>query len=312
MQYADKETFPEVWHTVPKARAVEWPTLLVAVAIYSGFAALTWFYQELPWWLILPAGAYLVAWHGSLQHEAIHGHPTCWHQVNELLASPSLCLWLPYRVYHDSHIAHHREQHLTDPLEDPESFYMTAENWRGCGRGMRWMLWILNTVTGRLLFGPLLAAWSLWRGELLRLLQGERGAIKDWALHVPACAVVLLWAVDVCDIPLGEYVLLFVYPGTALTLLRSFAEHQAAADSQHRSVVVEAAWPMALLYLNNNLHALHHREPGRPWYTLRSRYRDERDVILAANGGYRFYGYAELIARYLLWPKEAVVHPESR
>ncbi len=282
----------------------------MAAAIYVGFAALTWFYHELPSWLILPAGAYLVAWHGSLQHEAVHGHPTRWRRLNELLVFPSLWLWLPYRVYQDTHIAHHREQRLTDPLEDPESYYVTAEQWRGCGRGMRCMLWIHNTVTGRLLFGPLQATWGLWRRELPQLLRGERGAIKAWALHVPACAVVLLWAVAVCDIPLDEYILFFAYPGTALTMLRSFAEHQAATDPQHRSVVVEAAWPMALLYLNNNLHALHHREPGRPWYALPSCYRDQRHAILTANGGYRFRGYAELIARYLLWPKEAVVHPE--
>jgi fatty acid desaturase len=305
-------------HPVPTSRtrswerAAEWPTLLVAAAIYAGFAALTWFYHELPWWLVLPAGAYLVAWHGSLQHEAVHGHPTRWPRLNELLVFPSLWLWLPYRVYHDTHIAHHREQHLTDPLDDPESYYMTAEQWRGCGRGMRCMLWLRNTVTGRLLLGPLLAGWCLWRRELPRLLRGERGAIKAWALHVPACAVVLLWAVAVCDIPLEEFILFFAYSGTALTLLRSFAEHQAATDPQHRSVVVEAAWPMALLYLNNNLHALHHREPARPWYALPSRYRDQRHAILSANGGYRFRGYAELIARYLLWPKEAVVHPESQ
>ena len=183
---------------------------------------------------------------------------------------------------------------------------------RCAAAAMRCLLWMRNTVTGRLLFGPWLATWELLRSEIPRLLRGERGAIKAWALHVPACAVVLLWAVVVCDIPLAEYILLFAFPGTALTMLRSFAEHRAATNPKHRSVVVEAGWPMALLYLNNNLHALHHREPGRPWYALPSRYRDQRDAILIANGGYRFRGYAEVIARYLLWPKEAVVHPESR
>ena len=290
----------------------EWPTLLVAAAIYAGFAALTWFYHALPWWFVLPAGGYLVAWHGSLQHEAVHGHPTRWRLLNELLVFPSLWLWMPYRIYLDTHLSHHREQHLTDPLEDPESYYITAEQWRGCGRGMRCILWTRNTVAGRLLFGPMMVTWDLWRSEFPRLLRGERGAIKAWAPHVPACAVVLFWAVAVCDIPLAEYILFFAYPGTSLTMLRSFAEHRAVTDPQHRSVVVEAAWPMALMYLNNNLHALHHREPGRPWYALPSRYRDQRDAILKANGGYRFRGYAEVIARYLLWPKEPVVHPESQ
>ena len=77
---------------MPGARVAEWPTLLVAAAIYAGFAALTWFYHALPWWLVFPAGAYVVAWHGSLQHEAVHGHPTHWPLLNELLVFPSLAL----------------------------------------------------------------------------------------------------------------------------------------------------------------------------------------------------------------------------
>jgi len=303
-------------HDVPLpalgARVAEWPTLVVAVAIYSGFAVLTWFYHALPGWLVLPAGAYLVAWHGSLQHEAVHGHPTRWRWLNELLVFPSLWLWLPYRVYRDSHLAHHREQHLTDPLEDPESYYMTAAKWRGYGRAMRCLLWVRNTVAGRLLLGPAYAVFCVARDELPRLLRGERDTVIAWALHVPACAIVLAWVVGVCDISLAEYILFFAYPGTALTLLRSFAEHRAVENPQQRSVVVEAAWPMALLFLNNNLHALHHREPARPWYELPSRYRDEREGILADNGGYRFGGYAEIVLRYLVWPKEPVAHPDSR
>lgn len=312
LQVTAGQPISDLRYSLPRARVAEWPTLLVATAIYAGFAALAWFYHVLPWWLVLPAGAYLVAWHGSLQHEAVHGHPTRRPWLNELLVFPSLWLWLPYRSYRESHLAHHRVQRLTDPLEDPESYYMSAEQWRGCGRGMRGLMWIRNTVTGRLLFGPLMAVWNVGRDEMPKLVRGEGDAVKAWALHVPACAIVLLWVVAICDIPFVEYVLFFAYPGTSLTLLRSFAEHRAATDPQHRTVMVEAAWPMALLYLNNNLHALHHREPGLPWYTLPRHYRDERDAILATNGGYRFRGYAEIIARYLLSPKEAVVHPESK
>ena len=44
---------------------------------------------SLPWWVVLPAGAWLTAWHGSLQHEAIHGHPTRSARLNAALA------WLP-------------------------------------------------------------------------------------------------------------------------------------------------------------------------------------------------------------------------
>ena len=83
--------------------AIEWPTLVVALAIYAGYAALTLAYHGLPWWVILPAGGFLLAWHGSLQHEVVHGHPTPWRRVNRALVFPSLWLWMPLEVYADTH-----------------------------------------------------------------------------------------------------------------------------------------------------------------------------------------------------------------
>ena len=66
---------------------------------------------------------------------------------------------------------------------------------------------------------------------------------------------------------------------------------------------------MSLLFLNNNLHALHHAEPGLAWYRLPARYRERREELLAKNGGYRYGGYGEIVLRYLLWPKENPRHP---
>ena len=122
-------------------------------------------------------------------------------------------------------------------------------------------------------------------------------------------ALVLVWAVGICGIPLADYLIFFAYPGTALTLLRSFLEHQAREAPGERSVLVEAGPVLSLLFLNNNLHALHHAEPGLPWYRLPARYRERRAALLAHNGGYRFGGYLEVAARYLLRPKEPPVHP---
>ena len=298
----------------PAARRVapEWPTVAVAVLTYGGFAALTWFYHALPLWLLVPAAAFVVAWHGSLQHEVIHHHPTRWRRVNEALVLPSLWLWMPYRVYRDTHLAHHRDERLTDPIDDPESYYLTAERWQRYGPLARAVMSFRNTLVGRLLVGPLIAVYSLWRDQLPRLWRGERRALRAWGLHAVGCALVLAWATGVCGIPVPEYVAVFAYPGIALTLLRSFAEHRAEENPANRSVIVEAAWPFALVFLNNNLHALHHREPGVAWYDLPARYRGERERILAANGDYRFQGYGEIIRRYLLRPKEAVVHPAYR
>lgn len=289
-------------------RGIGWPTLLVAAGIYGGFGLVTWFHAALPWWLLALLGGLLVAWHGSLQHEVVHGHPTRLAWFNRLLVLPSLWLWLPFERYRESHIRHHRDERLTDPLEDPESWYLTPERWAAAGRPLRLLLWVNNTLLGRLVLGPPLVVGRFLLGEL-RALAAGRLDLRAWAMNLLGGALVLGWVVGVCGLGLLEYLLLFVYPGIALTLLRSFAEHQARPAVGERTVVVEAGAPMALLYLNNNLHAAHHAFPNEPWFRLPAIWRAERARLLAGNGGYRFSGYAEIAARYLLWPKERVVHP---
>lgn len=290
---------------------IEWPTLALAAVVYLLFGLLTWWHAALPWWLILPLGGYLVCLHGSLQHEAVHGHPTPWPLVNEAMVFPSLWLWMSFRVYRDSHLAHHRNEILTDPWEDPESYYVTPQAWAKMGRLQRAFRRANNTFLVRLAIGPLVAVWQHWSNEVGRLLRGDRSHLRSLGLHLIGCALVLAWVVGVCRIPLWEYVLLYAYPGLALTLIRSFLEHRARPKAEERSVIVEAGPVFSLLFLNNNLHALHHAHPGVAWYRLPTLFRARRDELLALNGGYRYGGYLEIARRYLVRPKEPVLHPYS-
>ena len=57
-------------------RRYEIPTWLVSLTIYGGWLALTWYALALPWWTVVLLIGGLVGWHNSLQHEAVHGHPT--------------------------------------------------------------------------------------------------------------------------------------------------------------------------------------------------------------------------------------------
>ena len=287
------------------------PTILVALAIYGGFGLLTWFHAALPWWALLPLGAYLVAWHGSLQHEVVHGHPTSSATLNELLVLPSLWLWIPFRLYRESHLTHHDDVRLTDPLEDPESYYIDAASWAKAGPLTRAFLRANNTLAGRLLLGPLRCLWSFAKAEVLRLLRGDLSHLKAWGLHALGVALVLGWVIGVCDMPLWQYLLLFAYPGLSLTLLRSFLEHQARTEVSERSVIVEAGPVMSLLFLNNNLHLVHHDKPGLAWYRLPALYRQRRDLFLASNGGYFFKGYGAIFRRYLFTAKEQPLHPAA-
>src|SRR5260370_25251527 len=118
---------------LPRLRSLRWyrwelPTWCVAAAVYSGFLLATWNFQALPLWLAAPLVSLLLAWHGSLQHETIHGHPTRYKCVNTAIGVVPLALWLPYALYRESHLRHHAEARgLTLPGRSPASHYLTAE-----------------------------------------------------------------------------------------------------------------------------------------------------------------------------------------
>jgi fatty acid desaturase len=67
-----------------------------------------------------------------------------------------------------------------------------------------------------------------------------------------------------------------------------------------------------LLFLNNNLHAVHHERPSVPWYKMRSIYRAERERLLRREGDYRHRSYWEIMRRYFFHPKEPVLWPLER
>lgn len=292
-----------------KPLTVEWPTVVLIALTYGLLAVLMWFYQNLPWWVVVPVAAYLVALHGSLQHEALHGHPTRNRLVNELLVAASPSLWFPYRRYRKLHLTHHNDEHLTDPQLDPESYYLLPDHWVRLPAPMKQLYMINNTLAGRMILGPIIAAVRFWSSEIVAIVKGDREILRAWLLHIPAAAITLVYALWVCGIPFWQYALLFVYPGIALMLVRSFCEHQAAENEGERTIIVEASPFWSLLFLNNNLHVAHHTRPRLPWYELPAYYRAERDVLVAKNNGYRMNGYSEIFRRYFLKPKEPVAHP---
>ncbi len=292
----------------PCSKKVEWVTLLLAAVIYGAFGLLTWFHAQIPLWLLLPLGAFVVAWQASLQHEVVHGHPTPWPLINRLLVLPNLWLWLPYESYRASHLRHHRDEDLTQPGLDPESYYVAPEDWALLSRWRQSFYWLRNTCLGRFTLGSLQMVVGFWWGMGRRMISGA----ADWkalALHALSVALVYGWVVEVSGFAFSSYLLIMVLPGSALTLVRSFLEHQADPAVGQRTVAVEAGPLFALLFLNNNLHIVHHDRPGMAWYDLPREYRRNKAHYLQRNAGYRFSGYLEIFCRYFFWPKESPVHP---
>ena len=287
----------------------EWSTWAVLVAVYGGWLALTFHSANLPWLAVLVAGGWLTAWHGSLQHEAIHGYPTRSPRLNAALVWLPVGLWMPYSIYRETHVEHHESAHLTDPAADPESFYVSAETWARMGRLRRAVHVVNQTLAGRLILGPALIAGRFWLGEARRLLRGDFAHARTWAEHVVGVALVFAWTAGVCEMSIAAYVALFAWPGLSLTLLRSFAEHEPAAEPDRRTVIVESGGFGSLLYLNNNLHAVHHAFPGVAWHAIPAARRAHRGMFVGPDGPRIHRGYAAIARRWLLRPRAYPVHP---
>lgn len=286
---------------------MNWALLMV---IYAAWGLVTWFHQAIPLWVLAPLGALLIAWHGSFQHEAVHGHFSSRRWLNDLIAAPPLALWLPYPIYRRTHRAHHNPNILTDPRRDPESFYVDRASWQRLSAPRRRLLIWHNTLSGRLLLGPFLIIAQFLASEIRALRSGDRRNLGAWLLHLPATGIVLVWVLTVADMPLLTYAGCFVLPGLGVTLIRSFAEHRAAYTPGERTAIVEAGPFFSLLFLNNNLHFAHHKRPDLPWQDLPAYYRRDRDRLLEENGGLCYPGgYREIARRFIARPVDRPAHP---
>jgi len=292
--------------------AIEWPTVALIVFAYGGWVTLTRAYGEWPTWVVAPCVAVLLTFHSSLQHEILHGHPTRTAAVNRLFGILPLSLWIPYDRFRALHLAHHVNDRLTDPIDDPESNYVTPETWSQRSAFDRWIFQLQLTLAGRMLIG------SWWRmgwflgSETRAFMKNEPGVRAAWITHLILCVPVVYWVTAVCGIPLWLYVVAMVIPGNAILLIRSFAEHRARADVQPRTAIVENSWLLGPLFLFNNLHSLHHEEPLLPWYRYLPRYRVARDRLLAENGGLVYSSYFDVARRFLFRLHDQPQHPLGR
>ena len=283
---------------------VEWPTWMVCLAIYGGWlGALYWHRQD------ASAGALvlivvLAAWYMSLQHELVHGHPTQHAGLNRALGLLPIAVWYPFDIYRSSHLAHHRDEVLTYPGQDPESNYLDPEDYAQRSASKRFLLTAQRTSLGRFCITPAFAIFHLLRPLISKAYWDSARLRWTWAQHA-LLLVLMLGAIDrYAGISPGLYLALS-YPCLGLAFMRSFYEHRPAADQQHRIVINEAGWFGRLLYLNNNFHAVHHAQPKLAWYRIPALYRAHKDYFLHRNGGYLLKGYVGFFARYALRPLDA-------
>ena len=294
--------------TIRTPRRAEWPTLALVVLCYGLWGlGTTW----LSGWF-LPAGIVVtmlaVALHSSLTHEVIHGHPFRSEGLNAALVFPALALCIPYLRFRDTHLAHHVDAILTDPYDDPESNYLDPGVWERLPGWLRAVLRFNNTLAGRLLIGPAVGQVAFMADDWRAIRTGDRRVLAGWLWHIPALVPVIWWLAAVAQMPLWAY-LLAAYGGLSILKIRTFLEHRAHERARGRTVIVEDRGPLALIFLNNNLHVVHHMHPRVPWYRLPALYAANRARYLASNEGYAYRSYAEVFRHHFLRAKDPVPHP---
>ncbi len=286
---------------------LEWPTLAVLAGCYAVWAPCVTQADGLGW-IAYPVLAVSITQFSSLQHEILHGHPTRSPRLNEALVFPAICLFLPYQRFRDLHLAHHNNPNLTDPLEDPESWYLDPDDWKQRPAWIRALFNLNNTLAGRMLFGPAISLTRFWLADLRAARSGDRAVLRAWALHAAGLVPVGIFLHFAGTVSAAGY-LAASYAGMSLLMIRTFLEHRADESVGARSVIIEDRGPLSLLFLNNNLHAVHHAFPTRPWYRLPNLYRRQRERFLAGNRNYLFASYLTVFRRYGLRRKEPVAHP---
>jgi len=248
------------------------------------------------------------ALHSSLSHEALHGHPTRHGAVNAALVFPALTLWIPYLRFRDTHLAHHHDEVLTDPYDDPETNYLDPAVWAQMPAVMRAILNVNNRLLGRMLIGPVISQISFMRADWRAIRGWDRAVLRGWLWHIPALGLVVAWMMVLGQMPVWAF-LLSSYAALSILKIRTFLEHQAHLRARGRTVIIEDRGLLAFLFLNNNLHVVHHMHPKVAWYRLPGLYLARREHYLTRNEGYVFPGYGAVFRRYLFQAKDPVPHP---
>lgn len=295
---------------IPKA-GVEWPTVALAATCYGIWAACgIWLWPVMPAAALIVMGV-MVALHSSLVHECLHGHPTRIAALNEALVALPLGLVWPYRRFKTLHMKHHADERLTDPFDDPESYYQSVWAHDAMPRWFQFVLRVNNTLAGRIVLNPLLGTFGLAAMDIKLMRGGDRKVMDAWARHTAGALVVGVALVYGFGMPLWIYILVPCWLGQSIIAVRTYAEHQWHENPEGRTLIVERS-PLSILFLNNNLHLVHHKLPRAPWYRLPHLFAERRAEWLALNGGYVFPNYLALMKAHGFRAKEPVVHPVLR
>jgi len=283
----------------------EWRTIVVVVAVY-GLTILTVMRREvLTPWLTIPFLSVLGAWHLSMQHETIHGHPFRSKLINDAIGSIPVTLWIPYFSFKKDHIEHHQSD-LTHPGLDNESYYVSPEAWARAGKIRRAAYWANRTILFRMFVWTVVSTLTYLWSIIRQMLRGDKQAWFAMAVHAAGLVVVAYLVRSVAGMPLWQFALGTTYGGRILNAIRPFPEHKYQDGTEIRTAMVMAGPFMSLLMLNNNLHVAHHEQPGVAWYEVPNLSERVNAVERAREVGLLYEGgYAEVFRKFSFKPMGA-------
>ena len=297
------------WRMSKSIRRIEWPTLGLIILCYALWLSIGFLLYPLQPILSAILFPIIIAFHSSLQHEVLHGHPTRSRVINELLVFVPIGLFIPYRRYRANHLRHHTDERLTDPYDDPESYYRALADWQRLPRIFKSLLNWNNTFLGRLAIGPALTIIGFPLSEIARV-KSDPKIQKAWLLHAVGLAICLAIVLFVFQIPFWLY-FISAYLGFSILKIRSFCEHRWFEQPEGRTIIVEKSI-LSMLFLNNNLHLVHHELPSIAWYKLPAIYASKRNEWHELNDHYVFKSYFDILRKYAFKSKEPVIHPALR
>jgi fatty acid desaturase len=285
----------------------EWRTIAVIVAVY-GLTILTVMRHEvLTPWLTIPFLSVLGAWHLSMQHETIHGHPFRRQWINDVIGSIPVTLWIPYLCFKRDHIEHHHSD-LTHPGLDNESYYVSPEAWASAGPIRRAAYWANRTILFRMFVWTIVSTVTYLWAQIRLMLRGNKQTWFAMAAHVVGLVAVVYFVRSVAGMPLWQFALGTTYGGRILNAIRPFPEHKYQAGVETRTAMVMSGPFMSLLMLNNNLHVAHHEQPGVAWYEVPNLSARVNAVERAREAGLLYEGgYAEVFRKFSFKPMGAPV-----
>ncbi len=256
-------------------------------------------------WLTIPFLSLLGAWHLSMQHETIHGHPFRRGWINDVIALIPATLWIPYLCFKKDHLGHHQSD-LTHPGLDNESYYVSPEAWERAGRLRKAAYWANRTILFRMFVWTIVSTVTYLWSKLRLMLRGDKQTWFAMTVHAAGLVVVVYLVRSVAGMPIWQFALGTTYGGRILNAIRPFPEHKYQPGVETRTAMVMAGSFMSLLMLNNNLHVAHHDAPEVPWYEYQSVARKTNAVERAREAGLLFEGgYAEVFRKFSFRPMGA-------